>query len=71
MPKVGLLGLNGNIFQTTDSGENWEQISSGFNFRLEKIFFANENNGYILGSGYLLKTIDGGKHGVFCNQQNM
>ncbi len=55
------VGLNGNIFQTTDSGENWEQISSGYSFRLEKIFFADENNGYILGSGYLLKTIDGGK----------
>ncbi len=55
------VGLNGNIFLTTNSGKNWVEQSSGFDFRFEKIFFADENNGYIIGSGFLLKTIDGGQ----------
>ncbi len=55
------VGLNGIIFHTDDYGETWYEVPSGYNFRLEKIRFTDDLVGYILGSGYLLKTFDGGE----------
>ncbi|MEJ2616351.1 MAG: YCF48-related protein [Ignavibacteriaceae bacterium] len=54
------VGLNGTIFKTTDSGNDWLPLDNDFNFHFEKVYFADENNGYIIGKNYFLKTTDGG-----------
>ena len=53
-------GLSGTIFKTTDGGENWTGLDNDFNFYFEKIYFADESNGYMIGKNYFLKTTDGG-----------
>ena len=54
------VGLNGTIFRTTNGGNDWTQLDNDFNFHFEKVYFADENNGYIIGKNYFLKTTDGG-----------
>jgi photosystem II stability/assembly factor-like uncharacterized protein len=54
------VGLSGIIFKTTDGGNNWTQLQDTLSFHFEKVFFADENNGYMIGKGCLLKTTDGG-----------
>jgi photosystem II stability/assembly factor-like uncharacterized protein len=54
------VGLNGTIFKTTNSGNDWLPLDNDFNFHFEKIYFADENNGYMIGKNYFLKTNDGG-----------
>jgi photosystem II stability/assembly factor-like uncharacterized protein len=55
----------GAIIKTTDSGYNWEQLSSPVNFFLNKIQFTDNQTGYIIGGdntgGYLLKTVNSGQ----------
>ena len=55
-----VVGLSGTIFKTTDGGSDWEALDNEFNFHFEKVYFADENNGYIVGNNYFLKTNDGG-----------
>lgn len=54
------VGLNGTIFRTTNGGNDWVKLNNDFNFHFEKVFFADENNGYMIGKNYFLKTTDGG-----------
>ncbi|MGA9294321.1 MAG: YCF48-related protein [Ignavibacteriaceae bacterium] len=54
------VGLNGTIFKTTNGGSDWLPLDDEFNFHFEKIYFADENNGYIIGKNFFLKTTDGG-----------
>ncbi len=54
------VGLNGTIFKTTNGGNDWTQLDNDFNFHFEKVYFADENNGYIIGKNYFLSTKDGG-----------
>ncbi len=54
------VGLNGTIFKTTNSGNDWVPLDNEFNFHFEKVYFADENDGYIIGKNYFLKTTDGG-----------
>ena len=61
------VGLNGIIFYTLDYGETWFEISCGYNFRLEKVYFTDDLVGYMLGSGNLLKTSDGGETWILLN----
>ena len=54
------VGLNGNIFKTTNKGNDWIRQDSSFNFHLLKVYFYNENNGYMISDRYFIKTEDGG-----------
>jgi photosystem II stability/assembly factor-like uncharacterized protein len=53
-------GLSGTIFKTTNGGDDWTRLDNDFNFHFEKVYFADENNGYVIGKNYFLKTTDGG-----------
>jgi len=75
-PSTGyIIGLNGAIYYTSDSGNTWQSQSSGTTLHLESVFFLNENIGFISGRGmgncldpdcdkgsFLLKTNDRGLH---------
>lgn len=54
------VGLSGSIFKTTNGGEDWTRIDNDFTFHFEKVYFADESNGYVIGKNYFLKTTDGG-----------
>jgi hypothetical protein len=55
---------SGHIIKTSDAGYNWTQLLVPTSFRLEKIQFTDNQNGFVIGgnenSGYLLKTTDAG-----------
>ncbi len=64
---ITVAGDNYSAYQSFDSGETWEQIGIGDNFRragptsINAIFFYDENVGYIGGTwGLMGKTTDGG-----------
>lgn len=49
------------VFRSIDSGETWFSISDDFgNSYVNEIFFADKDNGFIIGNQILLKTTDGG-----------
>jgi photosystem II stability/assembly factor-like uncharacterized protein len=52
----------GNISKTTDGGFNWESKNSGYILRLNKIYFKDSLNGWIVNEygGGIVKTTDGG-----------
>jgi photosystem II stability/assembly factor-like uncharacterized protein len=56
---------SGHIIKTSDAGYNWSKQTVPTSFRLEKIQFTDNQNGFVIGgnetSGYLLKTTDAGK----------
>jgi len=56
-----VVGNNGIILKTTDSGINWTQLNSGVSRTLYSIYFLNEQLGFVGGSSRtLLKTKNGG-----------
>lgn len=72
-----IIGNNGKIMHTSDSGKTWQRQTSGTSSHLNSIFFLNENTGFISGRGMsglgcigpdcykgsvFLKTVDGGTH---------
>jgi len=75
-PSTGyIIGYNGAIFSTTDSGNTWEPLSSGTTLHLNSVFFLDDNIGFISGRGMsgcldtdcdkgsiFLRTTDGGHH---------
>ena len=75
-PSIGyIIGYNGAIYYTSDSGKTWQSQNSGTTLHLNSIFFLNENTGFISGRGMggcldpdcdkgsiFLKTSDGGNH---------
>lgn len=69
-----VVGFNGKIFKTTDSGESWQEQISGTTLHLYSVYFLNENIGFVAGKAMsgcldedcdkgsvLLKTTNGGK----------
>lgn len=69
-----VVGYDGNIFKTVNSGSSWQKQQSGTTLPLVSVFFLNDTIGYISGQGssgcldadcgkgaVLLKTLDGGK----------
>lgn len=57
-----IIDINNRIYRSTDIGKTWTKIiieeASGKS--LYKIYFTSKKQGWILGDGLLLKTIDGG-----------
>ena len=54
------VGLSGSIFKTTNGGEDWTKLNNNFDFHFEKVYFADDSTGYVIGKNYFLKTTDGG-----------
>ena len=48
------------LLKTTNGGENWTEISTGYEFTPTDIKFIDENNGFICGEYSVIKTSDGG-----------
>ena len=71
--KKGFIGgTNGTLLTTNDGGETWKQSEKFTNDTIRKIYFTDENNGWLLcerdkfnlganSPSYLLNTKDGGK----------
>lgn len=60
------VGSSGEIYKTTNAGENWMNKSSileDYN-DLNKVYFADNETGFILGYTVFLKTTDGGSNWV-------
>ena len=55
-----IVGDNGTVLKTNDSGNNWSSIFSDFTQSFISTSFVNDNIGYILTSEKLYKTVDGG-----------
>jgi ELWxxDGT repeat protein len=59
-----VIGQNGQIFKTSDGGQNWSFKEEGFE-TFRSVFFINDQEGYICGSSNkLIKTVDGGTNWV-------
>jgi len=68
-----VVGYNGDIYKTTDSGEMWTKQNSGTTLHLHSVFFLNENVGFVSSQSMncldadcnkgclLLKTTNGGE----------
>ncbi len=55
-------GGSGYFFKSTDAGLTWE--TAGYRFtsqRIRDVSFADNNNGYVVGTNLVAKTTDGGK----------
>lgn len=60
--RIIAVGAAGNILLTEDGGDNWEIIDSGTTIRLNTVFFADDQTGWIGGqSRTIFKSIDGGR----------
>jgi photosystem II stability/assembly factor-like uncharacterized protein len=58
-----LIGSEGNIIKTENTGENWRAINSGVTEHLWDIEFINHSVGFIVGDfGRILKTENGGEN---------
>ena len=56
-----VLSLDKKLYKTLDSGNNWILINPVLGNISNKIYFINELEGYLLGSGMIQHTLDGGK----------
>jgi len=57
-----IVGTDGNILKTTNTGRSWRNIQSSGNETLWDITFIDANTGFIAGNfGRILKTTDGGE----------
>lgn len=58
-----IVGAQGKILKTIDTGEIWVNVNSNVNSNLFSVFFTSQDTGYISGeNGLVLKTIDEGKN---------
>ncbi len=56
-----IVGESGTLLKTTNSGENWFNLSPGTNQHLLDLFFVDQFIGWVVGdSGLVIKTTDGG-----------
>lgn len=59
--KGWVVGNNGIVLRTTDSGNTWINQESGTQERLRSVFFVDSLNGFAVGSGgKIIKSTDGG-----------
>jgi RHS repeat-associated protein len=54
-------GTDGNIFISTDAGNQWKAASGGLTGTISDMYFRDLNMGVILSGGNLSKTLDGGR----------
>ncbi len=56
-----LSGSNGYFFKSTDGGVTWDQLGYRFtSSRIRDVSFADTSNGYVVGTGFVARTADGG-----------
>ena len=55
-----IVGDNGTILKTTDSGNTWNSIYSDVSKNFKSIIFIDDNYGFAITQNQLLKTINGG-----------
>jgi len=55
-----IVGWNGYILNSKDSGENWAQISTGYDYNFNSVSIIDENNIMLSDQNNLLKSNDGG-----------
>ncbi len=59
--KAWAVGAGGAIFHSIDAGEHWAAQTSGTDAQLQRVAFADDNNGIAIGElGAILSTHDGG-----------
>ena len=56
-----IVGLDSTILKTTNGGEDWNSLPSGFNYNFNDIYFTSDSVGWIVGDGVLLYTSNGGQ----------
>lgn len=61
---TGISSGNGQVYKTTDGGISWNKLSLPESiYKINKLFFIDENHGWIVGRlGLILYTSDGGKN---------
>jgi hypothetical protein len=65
----GLYLANGKLWKTTNSGYNWQQISTGFTGNINSFSFINKDTGWAVQGAYttnsrILKTMNGGNNWI-------
>ena len=56
------MGQDGFVLETKDGGTDWKEHSRMTEATLMKVYFVDENNGFIIGEmGTLFRTVNGGK----------
>ena len=55
-----IVGENGEIIKTTNTGENWVTLNSGTTQNLRSVFFVNADTGWVVGTDDILITTNGG-----------
>jgi photosystem II stability/assembly factor-like uncharacterized protein len=56
------VGDQGKILKTTDAGSTWQYQQSGTALRLNKVFFVDQDFGFVVGeNGLILRTASGGE----------
>jgi len=58
---VLVCGTNGDIIKSTDGGNNWIKLSTHIRTTLSKIYFRDEQTGWVIGpNGLIMRTVNGG-----------
>ncbi|MDT3695993.1 MAG: YCF48-related protein [Ignavibacterium sp.] len=68
-------GNNGELLFTTNAGENWNIVSTGYSFNPAKICFINLDVGWVIGyssnAARIIKTTDGAQSWIDVSPQNL
>ena len=65
LQRATAVGDNGEIFMTTNAGDNWTQQISGTFYDLSSVFFSDANNGTAVGrTGTIIRTTNGGTNWI-------
>lgn len=57
---IWMAGWGGLILHSGDGGASWRQQTSGTSSQLRRVFFFDQNNGWIAGQGQVFRTVSGG-----------
>jgi photosystem II stability/assembly factor-like uncharacterized protein len=62
---VWVVGFEGTVIHSTDGGESWDAINTGYNDNFTSVLFINHDTGFVSGSpaegdAFILRTLDGG-----------
>jgi photosystem II stability/assembly factor-like uncharacterized protein len=56
-----VVGINGTILRTRNSGRKWSRQNSKTNYKLNDVYFFNEHIGWVVGENTFLCTRNGGR----------